>query len=149
MSAYVCTNKTIAALALFASAIAHGYGGIRVDPRYVDDSIADTDRDDLPMLYAKLLFEENAKSVAYRYREEPETYDVAEMAKAIRDYRTEQAVKGYLTPVEILKICNCVEYQSCEHPEWRESIACRLLQKVRDAAVRELPGYDDAPWGLR
>lgn len=54
-----------------------------------------------------------------------------------------------LTPIECLKACACLEYQSCEHPGWDASEACRDLDMIRREAVRRLPGFDDCiGWSL-
>ena len=53
-----------------------------------------------------------------------------------------------LLALDVIKICRCFEYKSCEHPEWETSWSRTFLQQVVDAAINDLPGYDDAPWGL-
>jgi hypothetical protein len=51
--------------------------------------------------------------------------------------------------VQIIKAVRCLEYQSCEHPGWEESAACRLLRAIiGDDATRNLPGYDEAEWQI-
>lgn len=53
-----------------------------------------------------------------------------------------------LTPIEVIVACKCYEYQSCEHPEWGQSEAAQLIQHIKEAALRRLPGYEDAPWEI-
>jgi hypothetical protein len=53
-----------------------------------------------------------------------------------------------LNPVSILKLCDCLEYQSCETEDYNETVAYRLLNVIRRAAIRILPGYDDAKWEI-
>ena len=66
-----------------------------------------------------------------------------------RDYRyTARAGARELSPVQVLKACNCLEYQSCEHPGWEDSQARANLEVIRAYAVRQLPGYEDADWTL-
>jgi hypothetical protein len=82
---------------------------------------------------ARLLLCENLRSVRYRYPDEdayPEGgYDVA--AQTHRFTRT-----GYvLSDAEAVRACDCIEYQSCEHPDYHESEAWRLLAAIRDHAV--------------
>jgi hypothetical protein len=50
--------------------------------------------------------------------------------------------------VQIIKLCNCLDYQSCETPDWKDTRAYALLDNIRERAIRELPGYDNAPWDL-
>ena len=51
-------------------------------------------------------------------------------------------------PVVILKLCANLDYQSCETPDWKTTKARALLEQIKDEAIRQLPGYEDAPWGL-
>lgn len=39
-----------------------------------------------------------------------------------------------------------LEYQSCEHPGWRESEAARFCDALRSHLIARLPGMDEAPW---
>jgi hypothetical protein len=52
------------------------------------------------------------------------------------------------SPVEVLKAIRCLDYQSCEHPEWASSEAKSYLDALTMACVVKLPGMDDAPWGI-
>jgi hypothetical protein len=53
-----------------------------------------------------------------------------------------------LTPVEIIKAIDCLEYQSCEigMEAWEASDAGRTLASLRRAATFCLEGYDAAEW---
>ncbi len=88
-------------------------------------------------MMAQMLHNENVASVNYRYSEDTAptaiTWDGKFMA---------------LRPVEVIKACHCQDYQSCEHDGWDGSAAKALLEKIIDRAVGELPGYDEAPWGI-
>jgi hypothetical protein len=85
----------------------------------------------------QLLLKENYKSVGHRYREADDFSG---------DYRHEQVATP--TPVEILKLLSCLEYQSCEHPDYRESEAYAVLEHLRGEAIAQLPGYDEAKWAI-
>lgn len=63
--------------------------------------------------------------------------------------------------INIYKLCGCIDYQSCEFPEWEDSPANRILRRVKDhAAVKAFEAlywpnasergsrYQAAPWGL-
>lgn len=90
---------------------------------------------------AALLYAENVRSVNHRYPnhppEEPVSFDPGEVTRA-----------PLLSPVQCIKACDCLEYQSCEHPEWQDSVARKVLRNIRAEAIRRLPGYDEAPWGI-
>lgn len=87
---------------------------------------------------AEILLAENVKSVNYRYNE------TAEPEAIVYD-----AFATILKPVEVIKACQCLEYQSCEHDGWDDSVAKKILDTITDAAIRNLPGYDAAPWEIR
>ena len=52
-----------------------------------------------------------------------------------------------IDPVQVLKACDCYEYQSCEHADWPTSQAKAFIESLRHAAWHSLPGYDVAEWG--
>lgn len=81
-----------------------------------------------PQATAEVLYAENVASANYRYKENEPT--------------------GLYRPIEIIKLCNSLDYQSCEHPDWEASHAKALLDKIRQTAITKLPGYDEAPWGI-
>lgn len=158
MSAYICDTDTFKALAIFAATRQHG--DWRVDPRYVEglDSpeyalrgIKNLCADELATLYADTLYRENVRSVAYRYPEDARTdlpgtnSDAGFVQVTTRDLLNPGFMR--VPAVAILKSCDCLQYQSCETPDYKESVAYHLLDAIRKAAIRALPGYDDAPWG--
>jgi hypothetical protein len=52
--------------------------------------------------------------------------------------------------VSIIKACDCLDYQSCEHDEWEQSEAWLIMYTIHKFAGRRTAGYDDAPgWELR
>lgn len=53
-----------------------------------------------------------------------------------------------LTVVEALKAIRCYEYQSCEHPGWKDSDAASFCDSMTRQLIACLPGYEDAPWEL-
>lgn len=90
-----------------------------------------------------MLVAENRRSVNHRYAE-------SEIETIFQyDHRTATADARKLGPVALLKLVNCYEYQSCETPEWPQSEAFRFCETLRATLVHSLPGYEDAPWGLR
>lgn len=100
---------------------------------------------DCAYVIADALKMENYRSVAFRYRG-----DVAMLASPDRvtmtaaDWRRAETV----TPATVLKQLDCIEYQSCETPDYETAPAYRLLQMIRSLAIRQVPGYEDAPWGV-
>lgn len=145
MSAFLCSDDHFIALGVFASRCVDGIGIIRVDPRFLEGTTQEQ-RDlfgrELASFYANVLKAENNRSLAARYEdgrmEEHTLIDVSDAQENDSRYQ--------LNPVAILKMCDCLEYRSCETSDYRTTAAWNLLSLIRDAAVRSLPGYDDAPW---
>lgn len=142
MSAYVCSDATIKALAIFAVRKVHGH--MNVDPRYVDGAkdIASQYPEVVATRYAAMMLAENVRSVRHRYADDLGDYD------EIQINSSEVLRPVALSPVVILKLCACLSYQSCESEDWETTKAHALLAEIKDAAIRLLPGYEEAPWGL-
>ena len=86
----------------------------------------------------RMLLLENHRSVGHRYDEPLE----------LPAYNFNITQAPTLTPVEVLSIISCYEYQSCEHPGWEHSQAKAFCSALRHKMISHLPGYDEAPWGL-
>lgn len=90
-----------------------------------------------PNELGRMLWDENAASVNYRY---DETY----------------APDGYLhrrspvpiTSVQVLKAIACYRYQSCEHDAWDTSAAKSFTTWLTHEAHQHMPGYDEAAWEI-
>lgn len=103
-------------------------------------------RNDADDMMAALAFE-CWRSVRYRYPEGPLPGPIAfEDTPVMCDGRLRLYKR--LTPVQVIKACDCLNYQSCEHPEWETSEAKRLLDGIREAAISSLPGYSQAEWEI-
>jgi hypothetical protein len=108
------------------------------------------------------LWEENHRSVNYRYSENEPTpvyhrEPVAELPPALD-------MTGWHW-VTILKTAQCYEYQTCEHPEWGESLLRGIILAMQEAVEEKLTnlgwpkgsrypgsqpdwlGMDKAAWG--
>lgn len=101
----------------------------------------------------RLLWEENFRSVDYRYNEHNEHNERPEPAYTF---------EGVETPLDawvVYKQLECYDYQSCEHPEWLDSEAYRLYGLLKahllgqlgcrneEAAMRD-PRWNAGPWGI-
>jgi hypothetical protein len=100
----------------------------------------------------RILWTENVASVRYRYPndapgEEPGTYTQDGTPEWHHGYTYNRDGRP-LTAVEAFKAISCLDYQSCEHPEWRESEASRILESLKDALISVLPGYSAASWEI-
>lgn len=151
MSAFVCGPDHFKALAIFAAS--RGNYGLNVEPRYVKgcERMQGYTGNALAEAYANLLFAENIRSVMARYPDTQKSGDLpgpCDMPEEItitnRDMCNPRLMR--LQPVWLLKMCDCLEYQSCETDDWQTTPACDLLRAIRKAAIRALPGYDAGPW---
>lgn len=94
------------------------------------------------------LWSENVRSVAYRYPQDGNGERPGPCS-----FRDEHAF-GYIFPmttrplgaIAALKAIRCLEYQSCEHPDWEASWAKRFLDSLTDWLTPEIPGYEEADW---
>lgn len=94
-----------------------------------------------------MLVTENVRSVMHRY---PDTIESGNLPGPI-DHYWETPLRYSLqskapTAVEGLKLIQCYEYQSCEHPEWESSAAKAFCDALTSRLIGELAGYDEAPW---
>ena len=158
MSAHICGPDHFIALAAYAVGItSRGYPGSghrRVHlgflQRYADVSTPEDAPAKVAETWANTLYRENVRSVLTRYPQD--TFETApgplDKPKAIRIPAGDLARPPVEDAVAILKLCDGLEYQSCETEDWETTPAYALLQAIRKAAIRDLPGYHDAEWTL-
>lgn len=100
----------------------------------------------------RLLWRENLISVAHRYaRTDGDTRgSTIEIDAYKHAWVTDPSVTDGKGPdaVKVIKSIQCLEYQSCEHDGWESSAAHTFCQNLLSEAIRHLPGYDAAPWGI-
>jgi len=82
----------------------------------------------------QLLWDENYRSVNYRYGEKDKAPEF--------HYRR----KCYdFDPLQVLHSISCYEYQTCEHPEWKDSNVKKLLSRLKSRMINILT--DGKIWG--
>lgn len=89
-----------------------------------------------------ILWQENVKSVNARYADSQPTEIYCVYGSELLPSMWQD-----LDPVQVIKACHCLIYQSCEHTEWKDSQACAIVKALIDCATRALIGYDGAAWG--
>lgn len=120
MSAFVCSEQHIGALARYMAEA----------DRPWDEAFARTFR---------LLMDENIASVCHRYHDD----DPSEYAYVVTE-DTYNASPVLTDPVQVLGLCNCLEYQSCEDADaYYDSPAWAMLNRIRCKAIDQLPGVHD------
>lgn len=92
----------------------------------------------------QMLWDENHRSVNYRYNEETLSPDYH--FEPCSSYLKQDGTQIKLDNVAICKLIDCYEYQSCEHGDWATSGACLFCANLRKRLVAKINGYDDAPW---
>lgn len=96
----------------------------------------------------QMLLNENIKSVSYRYQDSQVT-DLPGRTDASYIIPYKHPIFGKQYPViQIIKLINCLDYQSCEHPEWDSSESKSFLDGLKNALICDLPGYEDSKWEL-
>ena len=53
-----------------------------------------------------------------------------------------------MPPVQIIKACDCLDYQCGDWTDYPGSIAERAVDQIRRTAIYALPGYRAAAWTL-
>lgn len=119
MSAFICSNKTISAIVNTPSMFC-----------------SDAERAEL----GQVLFDANVESCVTLAESKGDTFKL--------DHKFEFIPGIVLTPVEMIKACDCYLYQSCEVENFEETRAAKMVEVIKQFAVQNLPGYSDALWDL-
>lgn len=139
MSAYiVSSNKTLAGIVNFTSKNVTG----KPFEVYWEKTLHEFDLSTKTGLvrFANVLLDENVRSVDYRYKEENERNPFKPVDLVEHD--------GNISIGQFGKLLTCLEYQSCETSDWESTLAFKIIQDLKDLALRKLPEYEDAEWGF-
>ena len=85
-------------------------------------------KEDTAPAIAAMLYSENVRSVNRRYSERTR--------RAGFVYRSVPIF--WLRPEDIIKACDCLDYQSCECKDWERSNAKKALVSVRESAIEAM-----------
>ena len=140
MSAYVVDKAHISAILRGAMAVSQGR------MHYYHNGQAHELNSSTVDQAGQMLLDECVKSVSYRYSDDAITELPGRTDAEWLVPFTAQIMGRIPEPVELLKLINCYEYQSCEHPGWHESQSHTLTQALTHHAISRLPGYDEAWW---
>lgn len=88
-----------------------------------------------PDLLLTVLHRQNVRSVDSRYNEKNDVDDLKF-----------KPIAWSFSAVQIIKACNCYDYQACETEDYHDTLAFAVSDAIRAAAGRKLPGYEDAGW---
>lgn len=110
--------------------------------RYFSIKIGPTDYrgDDSKSLESlgNLLKRANYQSVNTRYNQK----DVPE------PFKLEWLLSTKIDPVQVIKACDCFDYQACEVPDYERTDAAKVIDRIRSGAWHALPGYEEAEWEI-
>ncbi len=90
------------------------------------------------------LLRENIASVSFRYAPHDGGLPGPVPNPVPEDYGYQPFLR--VETAQVLKAIDCYEYQSCEHPGWKDSEARRFCDVLRRRYSATMPGYDDALW---
>jgi len=125
MSAFVVDPHHINSLVSWAAARGTGSNGVRYYwGRQWRDIAPDAKR------VASVLRAENVRSVNTRYSE----------AEPAHGFKFKRVDTDHLSGADVVCACDCLDYQSCETDDWKDTEAYAALQAIREAAVRDLVG---------
>lgn len=151
MSAFIVSHDHIDALLTFAKlhrvsyyvpqSICNKPGGTRVD--ITRDNATEVGR---------ILLTENERSVRYRYPRSgddlPGTIGENAATYSFREFSELHRLQHGTKCAWILSGCRCFDYQACETDDYDQTLAHLIIEAISAAAVRALPGMDDAPWEI-
>lgn len=149
MSAYIVQPEHAGLLAAYAvSELKNEYGTATLK------QLADDRPEVAAQNVARCLIQENIRSVAHHYpndtdgnRPGPANLTDAQIVEAAALWATHYVKHGELpASATIFKLCDSLEYQSCETDDWDTTLACKQLNAIRSRAAKRLPGYERAPW---
>lgn len=115
MSAFICSK-------LHIQTIAFNY------VRHIEPNNFSSDR---VLQVSNILYKENITSVNHRYREKTKTSGWKKLDKKIEP----------ISLMQLYKLVQCLDYQSCEHLLWQTSDAYKMIKELEAKIVPELEEY--------
>ena len=148
MSAFIVSHAHIDALLTFANE----QGMREAIGESLYSNLLSTNRDPSWTEIGKVLLRENTRSVLHRYPDCTEGDAPGTEGETVDNYTFTpflqfDAVRHH-EAVWVLKACDCFDYQACETDDYYETVARKIIQAIRNRAISEVPGYDNAPWTI-
>ena len=81
---------------------------------------------------AEMLLKQNIISVSYLYKTDQPDDEKIKYKNLLLDY----------SAIDILRICECYDYQACETPDYESTYAASIIRAIRTAAILSLPEWD-------
>lgn len=157
MSAYIITEKNAAYLGALANQLAIESHGSSIHI-YWKDSKGNKLEFELKAHdhkkcaeFATILWQENVKSVNFRYREATNVEDYKISVKLIDESVIKNFSTRSMTILERIQAQNavhCFDYQACEHPEYEKSLANAFVLYVDSIIFSISPEAQEIKWGF-
>ncbi|NWK51877.1 hypothetical protein HYG89_04765 [Acinetobacter sp. SwsAc5] len=97
-------------------------------------------------LLAKILANANFVSLQYRYPKHDHG-DIELYLSRVHKFSMRDDLGGKdLNVIQFLKFVHCLNYQSCEHPDYKKSFAYKFIKLVEELAIYNSPEYSKAEW---
>lgn len=124
MSAWMCSDRHLFELAAFY---------VEKCQQYEREKLSFQDA-------ARILYDENVKSLQYRYDDSEDDFDMFNPPIAYK-----RTIDNHIV---LFKQIMCYEYQACEDPGWENSRAKKMCDTMQYWVIASHPDYDVAPWGI-
>ena len=134
MSAFIVSDQVIS---IILQAASPNFPGESVC-YYWDGQSHNISQNNLDKVGQKLL-DENYRSINHLYSHVRIGVDTAPHQFILTSERQQ-------SPVSLIKICNGYMYQACETDNWEQTEAYAIVNDLRERAIRNLPGYEEAKW---
>ena len=93
----------------------------------------------------RLLMRANVRSVAHRYDAGPDDLPGPRDQARVWNYEF-RAIPTPLKAAWAISCADCLHYQACEVPDYRETLAYAVIEAIREDAISAVT--EDAPWGV-
>jgi len=140
MSAWIVGHDHIDALLTFATNKPRNWGVCYRIPGGESNEIDERNATEI----GRILMAECERSVQARYPNDSLEELPGTIGERSHNYKFKRWA-GTLSPIAILKACDCYDYQACETDDYQETLACLIIEAIRNRAISVLPGYDEAP----
>jgi hypothetical protein len=139
MSAYIVGHAHIDALLTFALSKRYGRRVVYT----ANETLIEINCDNASEI-GRILLTENERSVRHRYPNAAANDLPRTIGEDSANYEF-SPFDGGLTPVAVLKGCDCFDFQAYETDDYKSSIACAIIDAIRKRAIICLPEYNLAP----
>lgn len=94
----------------------------------------------------KALLSENIKSLQARYPSDWQEMVDSDVNAFAFDFDSAFVYDRRNPHTDVIGLCECYEYQSCEHDGWSDSFGKHFSEWLVRQAIRKLPGSENTPW---